>query len=70
MSLSSAENEGLECSNLGLICTNSPSSLISLANLLELAEFEERAESNSYEFAEFVDFLGELTRTRCARGAG
>ena len=52
--------EGSECSNLGLIRTNSPSSLISLANLLELAKFEERAESNSSEFAKFVD---EVTRT-------
>ena len=65
MSLSSAENEGLECSNLGLICTDSPSSLISLANLLELAEFEKRAESNSSEFAEFVD---EVTRTGEVKG--
>ena len=39
--------EGSECSNLGLISTNSPSSLISLANLLELAKFEERADTNS-----------------------
>ena len=54
----------ISLANLGPIPTNSPSSLISLANLLELAEFEERAESNSYEFAEFVDFIGELTRTR------
>ena len=53
MSLSSAENEGLECSNLGLICTNSPSSLISLANSLELGEFVERADTNLHELAEF-----------------
>ena len=65
MSLSSAENEGLECSNLGLISTNSQSSLISLANLLELAEFEKRAESNSSEFAEFVD---EVTRNGEIKG--
>ena len=47
--------EGSECSNLGLISTNSPSSLISLANLLELAEFEERADTNSLELAEFEE---------------
>ena len=57
--------EGSECSSLGLIRTNSPSSLISLANLLELAKFEERAESNSSEFAEFVD---EVTRTGGVKG--
>ena len=57
--------EGSECSNPGLISTNSPSSLISLANLLELAEFEKRAESNSSEFAEFVD---EVTRTGEVKG--
>ena len=57
--------EGSECSSPGLISTNSPSSLISLANLLELAKFEERAESNSSEFAEFVD---EVTRTGEVKG--
>ena len=57
--------EGSECSSLGRIPTNSPSSLISLANLLELAKFEERAESNSSEFAEFVD---EVTRTGEVKG--
>ena len=45
--------------------TNSPSSLISLANLLELADFEEEGESNSSKFAEFVD---EVTRTGGVKG--
>ena len=57
--------EGSECSNPGLISTNSPSSLISLANLLELAKFKEKGESNSSEFAEFVH---EVTRTGEVKG--